>query len=72
MGVSLTARKPAMLLHTSGPQGKVAQVSFKFDICHHVFSFVKSPTSVLVFYSDHLFNSWDYIDYYLVFKLVHI
>lgn len=34
MGASLAARKPAMLLRRSGSQGKVTQVSFKFDICH--------------------------------------
>lgn len=43
MGASLAARKPAMLLRRSGSQGKVAQVSFKFDICHHAFGFVESP-----------------------------
>lgn len=44
MGASLAARKPAMLLPRSGSQGKVTQVSFKFDICHHALGLVESPT----------------------------
>lgn len=56
MGVSLTARRPATLLHRSGSQGKVAQVSFKCDICYHAFVLALSnhpPHLVLIFY---LFN----------------
>lgn len=44
MGASLAARKPATLLRRSGSQGKVTQVSFKFDICHHALGLVESPT----------------------------